>query len=290
MLNIKFEFIGGPNDGEVVEGKLGEPCDAERHFLLSNRGLVGQRFAVASDYAIDFLTGEGKNAEHGIQRHYYVVTDRQQKAGEVWVRAEYAPDKGDSTPRAHEQDAMQEPTYLDGHLLIATPRIDDPWFSRSVVLVLDDSEDGTFGVILNRPTRRTVSQLWEKVSEDPCDNQLPVHVGGPDNGAVVVLHTDESAADAPILPGVFLSVEKQKVERIIQQEKVPQRLSLGTASWDAQQLEAELAEGDWLVLQATKGLVFTEPENQWREAIREFGLRFFRSIGVKHIPDDASVN
>ena len=48
MLNIKFEFIGGPNDGKVVEGKLGEPCDAERHFLLSNRGLVGQRFAVDS--------------------------------------------------------------------------------------------------------------------------------------------------------------------------------------------------------------------------------------------------
>lgn len=99
MLNIKFEFIGGPNDGKVVEGKLGEPCDAERHVLLSNRGLVGQRFAIASDYAIDVLTGEGKNAEHGIQRHYYVVADRQQKAGEVWVRAEYAPDKADSTPQ-----------------------------------------------------------------------------------------------------------------------------------------------------------------------------------------------
>lgn len=185
---------------------------------------------------------------------------------------------------------MRAPRNLDGYLLVATPRIDDPWFSRSVVLVLDDSEDETFGVILNRPTRRTVSQLWEKVSEVPCDNQLPVHVGGPDNRAVVVLHTDESAADAPILPGVFLTVEKQKVERIIQQEEIPQRLSLGTASWDAQQLEAELAEGDWLVLRATKGLIFAEPENQWREAIREFGHRFFRSIGVKHIPDDASVN
>jgi putative transcriptional regulator len=290
MLNIKFEFVGGPNDGKVVQGKLGEPCDAERHFLFSNRGRVGQRFAVASDYAVDALMGEGKDAEHNLQRHYYVVTDRQEKAGEVWVRAEYVSEKVGAPPQHHDQEQLRQPKNLDGHLLVATPRIDDPWFSQSVVLVLEQSDEETFGVILNHPTKGTVSQLWDKVSDVPCDSQLPVHVGGPDEGPVVVLHTDERSADAPILPGIFLSVDKQKVERIIQHEEIPQRLSLGAASWSNEQLQAELSEGDWLVLQATKRLVFAEPENQWREAIREFGHRFLRSIGVKNIPDDPSVN
>jgi putative AlgH/UPF0301 family transcriptional regulator len=105
-----------------------------------------------------------------------------------------------------------------------------------------------------------------------------------------VLHTDELSADAPVLPGVFLSVDKQKVERIIQHDEIPQRLSLGAASWNNEQLQAELAAGDWLALQGTKRLVFSDPEDQWREAIREFGHRFLRSIGVKNIPDDPSVN
>ena len=93
MLKIIFEFIGGPNDGKVLEGLLGEPSDAERYYLFSNRGTVGQRFKVASQYAIETLAREELKVQkpHGFQRHYYMVTDRLEEGDEVMVRAQYVP-------------------------------------------------------------------------------------------------------------------------------------------------------------------------------------------------------
>ncbi len=93
MVKITFEFLGGPHDGRVLYGVVGEASDAERFFLFSNWGRLGQRFKVASDYAVETLAAEQLNEEkpHRFQSHFYVVTDRVEDRGEVWVRAEYLP-------------------------------------------------------------------------------------------------------------------------------------------------------------------------------------------------------
>lgn len=93
MLKIHFEFVGGPNDGKVLEGRLGEPSDAERQYLFSHHGRVGQRLKVASPYAVETLASEGlkEDQPHHFQPHYYVVTDRLEEEQEVWIRAEYLP-------------------------------------------------------------------------------------------------------------------------------------------------------------------------------------------------------
>lgn len=95
MLEITFEFVGGPNDGNVVYGTLGEASDAERYYLFTNRGAIGQRFRVASPYAVETLAREQLQHErrHHFQRHYYVVTDRSEDDDRVWVRAEYVLDE-----------------------------------------------------------------------------------------------------------------------------------------------------------------------------------------------------
>jgi hypothetical protein len=99
MLRIDFEFKGGPNDGKVLHGTLGEPSDAERYYLFSNHGAVGQRFKVASPYAVETLASEKlrKEKRHCFQRHYYVVTDRLEDGDEVLVCAEYVPDAVESS-------------------------------------------------------------------------------------------------------------------------------------------------------------------------------------------------
>jgi hypothetical protein len=93
MTEITFQFVGGPNDGQVVRGVVGESSDAERYYFFSNRGTVGQRFKVASEYAVDTLMRERLKVEqpHRFQRHYYVVTDRLEDGDAIWVRAAYAP-------------------------------------------------------------------------------------------------------------------------------------------------------------------------------------------------------
>lgn len=91
MLNITFEFVGGPNDGKLVHGRLGESGDAERYYLISNRGSPGQHFSVASPFAVETLARERLRNEqrHCFRRHIYVVTDRIEMEDEVWVRVGY---------------------------------------------------------------------------------------------------------------------------------------------------------------------------------------------------------
>lgn len=91
MIKITFEFVGGPHDGKILEGVVGEGSDAERYFLCSNWGRIGQRFKVASDYVVATLSKERlqDDRRHYFQRHLYVVTDRLEDKNEVWVRAEY---------------------------------------------------------------------------------------------------------------------------------------------------------------------------------------------------------
>ncbi|SRR6056297_1175402 len=94
MQQIVFQFFGGPKDGTVLQGQLGEPSDAERYFLFTNHGTVGQRFKVASEYAIETLASEELREEtpHHFQQHHYIVTDRHETADEVQVSVEYLPD------------------------------------------------------------------------------------------------------------------------------------------------------------------------------------------------------
>jgi len=99
MLKITFEFVGGPNDGKILHGTLGEPSDAERYYLFTNHGTVGHRFKVASQYAVETLAREQLKDErrHYFQRHFYVVTDRIEDGDEVRVCAEYVPEAVESS-------------------------------------------------------------------------------------------------------------------------------------------------------------------------------------------------
>jgi hypothetical protein len=95
MLSITFEFAGGPHDGKVVTGTLGDAGDAERYYLFSNHGAVGQQFKVASDYAVETLAQERlENTDHHFfQRHYYQVIDHLTDDDQVYIRAAYVAPK-----------------------------------------------------------------------------------------------------------------------------------------------------------------------------------------------------
>lgn len=92
MLTINFEFVGGPNDGKLLRGQLGDASDAERYYLFTNHGHVGQRFKVASDFAVEALAQEhagDDESRHSFQTHHYVVTERLEEDEEILIRAAY---------------------------------------------------------------------------------------------------------------------------------------------------------------------------------------------------------
>lgn len=180
---------------------------------------------------------------------------------------------------------------LRGHLLIASPRLPDANFYRSVVLIIHHDEQGAFGVVLNRPTNNTVAEIWEMVSDQPCKCAQPINVGGPVAGPLMALHTNQACSENEIIPGVHFATHRDHLNRIVRDPGGPFRIFSGYAGWAAGQLEAELKVGGWMTLPASSEYVFSDADTMWKRASQEVGSRITRPLlGPLAMPDDPSLN
>jgi putative transcriptional regulator len=180
---------------------------------------------------------------------------------------------------------------LDGQLLVATPRLLDPNFSRTVILVLNHDDDGALGVVINRPSLLAVAQVlpdWSDVVSLP-----PMVFGGgpvsPDSALAVAVALGEGPPSGfqPVAPGYGL-VDLDASPGDVVPDVAGIRVFSGYAGWGAEQLESEIEEGSWYVVAAAPGdLLSAEPEQLWRQVLR-------RQPGelayVSTFPDDPSQN
>src|SRR5690606_1584174 len=134
-----------------------------------------------------------------------------------------------------------------GHFLIASHELRDPNFFHTVVLIVRHNEDGALGLVLNRPTKAQIKEVWRQVSDTPCCTDERLHVGGPVEGLLMALHCQPLLADLEIIPGVYYSADPDQLKELVQQTEGPLRFFVGYAGWSAGQLERELREGSWLV-------------------------------------------
>ncbi len=180
---------------------------------------------------------------------------------------------------------------LKGHLLVASPHLEDPNFARSVVLLIHHSPDGTFGVVLNRPSESKIRELWEDLSDLPCKTDQQVHMGGPVSGPLMAVHTDEGLAELEIVPGLYFAAERGNIEKLLNQSKHDFRLFVGHSGWGGGQLEDELKEGSWFTTPATPDYVFAEESELWKAVAQEIGQSMLASmLNIKDIPSDPSAN
>lgn len=181
---------------------------------------------------------------------------------------------------------------LKGHFLVASPQLLDPNFVRTVVLMLHHSEEGAFGVVLNRPAESTIQELWEKVGEGECESQQLVNVGGPVSGPLMALHTNASASEMEVLPGLYFAAQRENLEKILRENLRPVRIFVGHAGWAEGQLEQELEQGAWLTSPARSEYVFCAPDfDLWKTVTRQIGDQLLTaSLGIKHIPENPSFN
>jgi putative transcriptional regulator len=180
---------------------------------------------------------------------------------------------------------------LKGHFLIASPHLEDTNFYRSVVLMVQHDEEGAFGVILNRPSNNTISDLWELISHVPCGNQDPVNVGGPVAGPLIAIHSDYTHSELEITNGVYYASSKQSIGQIVSKPQGPFRLFVGYSGWAAGQLEGESDAGGWLTVPATHDDVFSAPDDLWNRVSRRIGLDILSSsLNQRLIPEDPSTN
>ena len=177
---------------------------------------------------------------------------------------------------------------LRGHLLIASPALIDPNFRRTVVLVTEHTDDGAAGLVLNRPSLvevgAAVPQLEELVDEDE-----QVWVGGPvQPEAVLVLGEFLDPDDAAVPLFDSLGFPSLSEPDDIAPATTRLRVFAGYAGWGAGQLEAEVAEEDWILEPALPDDAFTDdPEELWRDVLRRKGGVYEL---VARMPEDPRVN
>jgi putative transcriptional regulator len=176
---------------------------------------------------------------------------------------------------------VMEDESLSGRLLAATPLLGDPNFRRTVVLIVeDDKDEGTLGVVLNRPTEVPLDQVLESwtslVSGPPV-----VFRGGPisPNSALALAMPQGSAE--PLgwrsLPGVALKsriglVDLGAPPELLADGISSMRVFAGYAGWGAGQLRDEIEEGAWYVLPGNPDDAFAaEPERLWEQVLRRQG-------------------
>ncbi len=181
---------------------------------------------------------------------------------------------------------------LKGHLLIADPSLRDPNFTRTVSLILQHNEQGALGLILNRPTRMSVRDVAEQVFGHAIDWNKPIMLGGPVEGPAFMLHTVADRADEEVLPGLYSSLEADKLRALLADRSEPSIVIANHSGWGPGQLEAEIAEGSWLWIEATLERVFREPhESSWKDfVVRVRGQRLADLLNLPGMPDDPTVN
>lgn len=177
---------------------------------------------------------------------------------------------------------------LKGHLLVAGPRLTDPNFRRTVVLVGEHGEEGALGVILNRTSGATVDEALPELAT-LVEGTEAIHVGGPvQPSAIVVLaeFADPERAETLVLDDVGFLPSEIDPDELGELRRA--RVFAGYAGWGPGQLDGELTEGTWIVEPADPDDVFTaDPEELWSDVLRRKGGPF----GVLALmPPDPSLN
>ncbi len=179
-----------------------------------------------------------------------------------------------------------------GRLLVASPRLADPNFARTVVLILARQDDeGALGVVLNRPSTTAVEELL--ASWGPLAAAPPlVFVGGPvgHQGAIGLARGGSNQPDEGWVPivGHLGTVDLARDPTDLPTPLHAVRVFSGHAGWGQGQLEAEIDEGAWVVLDAAPDDVLcVDPARLWRTVLRRQGGKL---AWLANVPLDPRTN
>ncbi len=185
---------------------------------------------------------------------------------------------------------MSEPTDdLTGRLLVAHPDLLDPNFRRTVVfLAQHDAEEGTFGLVLNRPLDQFAGEFLPDHEPASVLAQVPVYQGGPvadDRLVFTNFAYDPGSKIARVQHALGLDQVGELVE---EGDAAGLRAFLGYAGWSEGQLEKEIRQGAWILADPVAGsFALSDAPRLWNATLARLGGRY-AIMAVK--PDDPSVN
>ncbi|MFZ2738584.1 MAG: YqgE/AlgH family protein [Burkholderiaceae bacterium] len=178
---------------------------------------------------------------------------------------------------------------LTNHFLIAMPGLEDGIFSKSVVFMCEHSSQGALGLVINKPSDINLKHLFDKV-DLPLNREdlvlASVYQGGPvQTERGFVLHesmTSQPEVAEPVyastmkIPGGLEMTTSKDVLEALSQGAGPRHVfvSLGYSAWGEGQLEAEIADNNWLTVEADRTVIFDTPFDQrYARAMSLLGLQ-----------------
>ena len=177
-----------------------------------------------------------------------------------------------------------------GKILVSEPYLPDPNFERSIVLLCEHNELGSFGLVLNKPSLAMLGDLMEGLEEF----NATVFVGGPvQQDTLHYLHRCEDLIGATqITDDVYWGGDFDNLKFLINTQQIKPsdiKFFLGYSGWSEGQLDEELQADSWIVSDKFDSeLVFeTSPKEMWKKSLESLGGRF--SI-YSNYPEDPRMN
>jgi putative transcriptional regulator len=177
-----------------------------------------------------------------------------------------------------------------GRLLIASPHLEDAYFSRAVILLCDLNEEGAFGFVLNRYVELNLPDLIKDLPKTAGR----ISLGGPvENNSLYYIHTLGQAINESLhvegniyLGGKFDALTTGLDNGSIAHDEV--RFFVGYSGWGEGQLEEEIKQRSWYVRDLNSlSIMDTSRDDMWNEALRSMGGEF---ANLAHFPSDPKLN
>jgi len=176
---------------------------------------------------------------------------------------------------------MEDITNLTGRFLCALPGMGDPRFEKSVIYICSHTSDGAMGLIINKPKDDIViSELLDDIGIEGTSRfaDHPVLDGGPvDIDRGFVLHTADyynAGTSLRISETLALTTTKDILEALTSAEAPDLAiLAIGYSGWGGGQLEREIAQNAWMVIEAKESLIFEDGlDDKWAKALAFIGV------------------
>jgi len=184
----------------------------------------------------------------------------------------YGPEsKGSALPAPGGRQAEKE--LAQGKFLVADRGLMDLNFREAVVLLVRYGQDGTMGLVINRPLQVKLSAVFPDVKELEQSRET-LYLGGPvePEGVLLLVRSATAPEDSmPVFGDVYVSSSRKVLRRLIKKPQKDERFRIyaGYAGWAPQQLESECLRGDWHVLEADVETLFDRKASEiWPELIQ----------------------
>ena len=170
----------------------------------------------------------------------------------------------------------------DALLLVAHPAFRDLEYRQTVLIAAQAPNGGHVGVILNRPTRRSLGSLFPE--HEPSKKVVePVYYGGPfSRGALVALvRADQTPGQGSVLlmKNLYLAFRANIIDHVIESTPNEARYFVGYVGWRAGELKSEIDRGLWSVTGVDLETIFRKDTDGLWEELQQASRRIRADAG-----------